>query len=169
MAQNDNLPILNIDAIDFRDWARGEKFGAKLGDVGRRLGAQKLGYNITVVSPGKRAFPRHNHTVNEEMFLILEGEGEIVIGAKRTPVRKGDFIACPPGGVDVAHQIVNTSNADLKFLAVSTRLAPEIVEYPDSGKTGIMGEVPKADGKPEIRRWIVRGQANENDYWEGEA
>src|SRR5690348_11863028 len=120
MAQNDNLPILNIDAIEYRDWARGEKFAAKLGDVGRRVGAQKLGYNVTVLPPGKRAFPRHNHTVNEEMFLILEGEGEVVIGAKRTPVRKGDFIACPPGSTDTAHQIVNTSNADLRYLAVST-------------------------------------------------
>ena len=169
MPQNDNLPILNMDAIDYRDWTRGEKFGAKLGDVGRRLGAKKLGYNITVLLPGKRAFPRHNHTVNEEMFLILEGEGEVIIGGKRVAVRKGDFVACPPGGAESAHQIVNTSKAELKFLAVSTRLSPEIVEYPDSGKTGIMGEVPKGEGKSEVRRWIVRGQSNENDYWDGEA
>jgi uncharacterized cupin superfamily protein len=169
MAQNDNLPILNIDQIEYRPFGRGEKFACKLGDAGRRLGAQKLGYNVTVVPPGKRAFPRHNHTVNEEMFLILEGEGEVVIGEKRRPVRKGDFIACPPGGVDSAHQIVNTSAAELKYLAVSTRLAPEIVEYPDSGKAGIMGEFPKGDGQSEVRRFIVKRQADENDYWDGEA
>jgi hypothetical protein len=47
--------------------------------------------------------------------------------------------------------------------------APEIVEYPDSGKTGIMGEFPKGDGKSELRRFIVRRQADENDYWDGQA
>jgi hypothetical protein len=53
-----------------------EKFSAQVGDVGRRLGAQKLGCNLTVVPPGKRAWPFHNHRVNEEMFVVLEGEGE---------------------------------------------------------------------------------------------
>jgi uncharacterized cupin superfamily protein len=46
-------------------------FEARLGDIGRRLGAQKLGYNLTVVPPGKRAFPFHNHHINEEMFVVV--------------------------------------------------------------------------------------------------
>jgi len=45
--------------------------------VGTRLGARLLGYNITAVPPGKRAFPLHNHMVNEEMFFVVEGHGEV--------------------------------------------------------------------------------------------
>ena len=74
-------PILNIADVEFRKVGHGatfrenapEKFQSQIGDIGRRLGAQKLGYNITVVPPGKRAFPFHNHRANEEMFLVLEG------------------------------------------------------------------------------------------------
>jgi uncharacterized cupin superfamily protein len=170
-------PILNIADVEFRQFGHGvshpgasdapEKFSAKLGDIGRRLGAQKLGYNVTVVPPGKRAWPFHNHRINEEMFLILEGEGEVRIGAETYPIKKGDVIASPPGGSETAHQIVNTSNAELAYLAVSTRISPEIVDYPDSKKFGVLAELTGPEGKPQIWRFINRGEASLN-YWDGE-
>ena len=43
----------------------------------------------------------------------------------------------------MAHQLINTSATDvLRVLAVSTRLSPEIGEYPDSGKFGVLAELP---------------------------
>ncbi|MBV8061962.1 MAG: cupin domain-containing protein, partial [Nevskia sp.] len=106
-----------------------EKFDGGLGLIGPALGAQKLGYNLTVLAPGKPAFPFHNHRVNEEMFFILEGNGELRLGNARYPLRAGDIVACPPGGPETAHQIVNTSDRELRMLAVSTRLYPEICDY----------------------------------------
>ncbi|MES2225322.1 MAG: cupin domain-containing protein [Patescibacteria group bacterium] len=137
-----------------------ERFeGATMGFIGPRIGAQKLGYNITVVPAGKRAFPFHNHYANEEMFFILEGEGEIRLGSERFPVKKGDFIACPSGtGVEHAHQIINTSTEELRYLAVSTKISPEIAEYPDTGKFGVLAENFRFVGRTE----------NSLDYWEGE-
>jgi uncharacterized cupin superfamily protein len=161
-------PILNAADVQFRSTEHGEKFAARVGDVGGRIGASKLGYNICVVAPGKRAYPRHNHTVNEEMFFVLQGKGEVILGAERFAIREGDFIASPPGGADTAHQIVNTSDAELKYIALSTKLAPEVVEYPDSKKFGVMAPVPDASGKPQVKRFIVRDQATAKDYWEGE-
>jgi uncharacterized cupin superfamily protein len=162
-------PILNIADVEYRRWGHGDRFEARIGAIGGRLGAQKLGYNVTVLAPGKRAFPFHNHNVNEEMFFVLEGEGEVRIGESRHAIRAGDVIACPPGGPESAHQIVNTSaTAELKYLAVSTRLAPEVLEYPDSGKFGVLAELaPGADGKPRPFRFVSRVDANV-DYWEGE-
>ncbi len=142
--------------------------GAQLAPVGAKLGAQKLGYNVTALPPGKRAFPLHHHHVNEEMFFILEGEGEIRIGQTRQPVKRGDFIACPPGGPETAHQIVNTSQAELRFLAISTRLSPDIAEYPDSKKFGVLADFgPGPDGKPQWFRYLGRAEQSLN-YWEGE-
>jgi uncharacterized cupin superfamily protein len=170
--------IINIDELEYRPWGHGhgrpgettpgEGYEARLGDIARRLGAQKLGYNLTLLPPGKRAFPFHAHRVNEEMFFILEGEGEIRIGAARYPIRTGDVIACPAGGPETAHQIINTSTtAELKYLAVSTRHSPEIAEYPDSGKFAIFAELPTAADKPQYFRFV--GRSGESlDYWEGE-
>ena len=170
-------PILNLADVEFRQVGYGsnfpgaenapEKFAARLGDIGRRLGAQKLGYNLTVVPPGKRAFPFHNHRINEEMFFILEGEGEVRIGRDTYPIRQGDVIAHPPGGPETAHQIINTSKSELKYLAVSTRLSAEIAEYPDSEKFGVYAEYPSVDGKPSGFRFISRASENIN-YYDGE-
>jgi uncharacterized cupin superfamily protein len=161
-------PILNVTELEYRRWGQGDRFEARIGALGGRLGAQKLGYNVTVLPPGKRAFPFHNHRVNEEMFFVLEGEGEVRIGESRHAIRSGDVIACPPGGPETAHQIVNTSAAELKYLAVSTRFSPDIAEYPDSEKFGVLAEFPPgADGKPELFRFVSRVGANV-DYWDGE-
>jgi len=161
-------PIVNLAELEFRDFGHGERYQARIGAIGARVGAEKLGYNLTVLPPGKRGFPCHNHRANEEMFFVLEGEGEVRIGPERYPIRAGDVIACPPGGAERAHQIANTSNAELKYLAVSTKMYPEVAEYPDSGKFGVLVEIPASDGgKPTQFRFVGRPEDGV-DYWEGE-
>jgi len=157
--------ILNISEIEHKpfpapmpDSVKAKYEGATIGLVGRSIGAVKLGYNVTTVPPGKRTFPFHNHQVNEEMFFILEGQGEVRLGAETFPIKQGDFIACPAGGPESAHQIVNTSEKELKYLAVSTTMYPELAEYPDSGKFGVLSET---------FRFIGRAK-DSLDYWEGE-
>jgi uncharacterized cupin superfamily protein len=136
--------IINIDDIEFqkRPDAMGTPpphYDALLAFIGPALGAQKLGYSVTKLSPGgNRAFPFHSHRVNEELFIVWEGEGEVRLGTERLPIKKGDFIACPPGDSTTAHQIVNTSHAELVYIGVSTKESPEIAEYPDSHKFGIL-------------------------------
>ena len=169
-------PILNIADVELlprpaayaATGEAAERFDAQVGMIGSVLGALKLGYNLSAIPPGKRAFPFHNHRVNEEMFFILEGSGEIRIGDERYPIRQGDIIACPPGGAETAHQIINTSNAELKFLAISTAQSPEICEYPDSGKFSIWALYPPdTDGKPQGFRYVGRAEGS-IDYWDGE-
>ena len=102
------------------------------------------------------------------MFFVVEGQGELRLGTAVHPIRAGDLIACPPGGAETAHQIVNTSNADLKFLAVSTRLSPEVCEYPDTGRFGLLAQMPgAAGGNPRELRFM--GRASDSlEYWDGE-
>jgi uncharacterized cupin superfamily protein len=168
-------PIINLDEIELpprpaqfaAPGAAAERFDGRMGEVAPRIGARKLGYNITAVPPGKRAFPLHNHHVNEEMFFILEGSGEVRIGKSTHPVRRGDFIACPPGGPETAHQIINTGTTELKYLAVSTLLYPEICDYPDSGKFLVAEGQRDEHGKVQGFRHIGR-TGTSVDYWEGE-
>lgn len=167
-------PIVNLDELEFRSFDqtmppnRPARFDARIAPIAPRVGAQKLGYNVTVIPPGKAAYPLHAHRVNEEMFFVLEGAGELRVGAERFPIRKGDFVACPPGGPETAHQILNTSSAELTLLSVSTKLWPEIVDYPESKKVGVAADLgPGPDGKPRVIRFLAR--AGESlDYWDGE-
>ena len=161
--------VVNIDSLAYDDWGHGEKYQAQLGRISTQVGATQLGYNLTVLPPGKAAFPCHSHRVNEEMFFIVEGEGELRVGDDREPVRAGDVICCPAGGTDTAHQISNTSkDTTLRFLAVSTNRWPEIAEYPDSGKMGVLDKSTESDGKPTYIRLILKEGEGQTDYWEGE-
>lgn len=153
-------PVINIADVELlprppATGAAADSYEARIGRVSTQLGAQNLGYNITAVPPGKRAFPFHSHQVNEEMFFVLEGSGEVRIGETAYPIRQGDVAACPPGGKETAHQVINNGSVELKYLAVSTRMSPEIAEYPDSGNFGLYAELPAgADGKPGMLRFI---------------
>jgi uncharacterized cupin superfamily protein len=168
-------PILNIADVELQPRptsfaASGDaagKYDARMGEIAPRVGAKLLGYNITAVPPGMRAFPKHNHRANEEMFFVLEGNGELHVGDQVHPVRAGDIIGCPPGGPETAHQLVNTGATELKYLAVSTRLSPEVCEYPDSGKFGVSVYGTDANGTPWAFRHIGR-TGDARDYWEGE-
>lgn len=55
----------------------------------------------------------HYHPLTEEIYYILEGQGNMRIDDETRPVRPGDAIAIPPGAL---HQITNTSTVALRFL-----------------------------------------------------
>ena len=109
------------------------------------------------MAPGKRSCPYHYHLAQEEMFVVLEGAGSLRVAGELLPVRAGDVIFIPPGP-QYPHQLINTSDAPLKYLSISTQERPELCRYPDSGKTG---------GFAEGHRLMQREAAN-LDYWDGE-
>ena len=140
-----------------------ERYAARTARISALLGARKLGYNVTVLPPGKKAYPFHNHHVNEEMFFVLDGAGEVRIGNSTFPIRAGDVISCPPGGPELAHQIANTGAVDLRYLAVSTNMSPDIAEYPDSQKIGVLES--RAPQPP----FVYLGRSSSDvHYWDGE-
>lgn len=157
-------PILNLADAVFDDDERNGLYTSRRATISDLIGARQLGYNLTIVPPGKVQCPFHSHHGEEEMFLILEGTGELRFGGERYPLRPLDVIACPTGGAEVAHQIVNTGDVDMRYLAVSTLAAVEVCEYPDSGKISAVAGPRGA----RHRRAMFRA-ADEVDYYEGEA
>jgi uncharacterized cupin superfamily protein len=101
------------------------------------------------------------------MFYILQGTGELRVGGERYSLRAGDFIASPPGGPDSAHQIINTGSEELRYLAVSTMITPDVAEYPDSGKVALVSRQPAAGGELRVVRQIGRPDSS-IEYWDGE-
>ncbi len=160
-------PVLNIDDAELMDFGSPNgKFQAKLGRMGPALGAEKLGCMLTLVEPGKRAFPFHVHHAIEEMFYIIDGEGEYRFGDETHQIKKGDLLGAPCGGPDRAHQIVNTGETTLKYLSFSTIENMDVVEYPDSNKFLAFSS---DDGNPQTARVRFIGRQDMSiDYFEGE-
>lgn len=156
-------PIANLDELEFDDVEANGRYTSQRALFSDRIGARLLGYNLTVVPPGKVQCPFHSHRGEEEMFLILEGSGELRFGDRRYPLRRHDVIACPVGGPEVAHQIVNTGSTPLRYLAVSNRARLDVCEYPDSDKMLVVSGGPGEQGM----RTMLRADATA-DYYDGE-
>ena len=158
-------PIVNLADVPLERSGHGDTFEAGLGAVGALIGTQKLGCRLTVVPPGKKAWPYHLHHVNEEFFFILQGEGTLRYDGQTYAIRQGDCIAAPTGR-GTAHQIINTSSAELRYLAISTMEHPDTFEYPDSNKRGLVVGAPPGRRPYEVRIWFRDDAAI--DYWDGE-
>jgi len=154
--------IRNIDAAPLKRETRAPLYDSMGARLATGTAAGKLGASVDVVPPGMRSCPYHFHHSQEEMFVVLEGHGTLRVAGEMLPLRAGDIAFIPPGP-DYPHQIINTSDAPLRYLSISTRDTPEIVEYPDSGK--FLASARAADG-PSFDA-IQRTDAS-LDYWDGE-
>jgi uncharacterized cupin superfamily protein len=156
-------PLVNVADIALEPQGNGQGFDAHIARIGLAIGTQKLGCSLVVVPAGKKAWPYHLQYANEEMFVILEGTGTLRYEGQTFPVKAGDVIATPIGK---AHEILNTSDAELRYLAISTMIEPDIAEYPDSGKRLMIAGSPP--GRRPYPLYVITPNDATADYWQGE-
>ena len=106
-------------------------------DLGRSAGSERTGLCHVEVAPGKQGAPRHCHSADEEIFVILEGGGTLRLGDKEAPIRAGHVLGRPPG-TRVAHSF-RAGDEGMTYLAYGTREANDIAYYPDSDKVNFRG------------------------------
>ncbi|OFW72711.1 MAG: hypothetical protein A2Y55_11145 [Actinobacteria bacterium RBG_16_68_12] len=127
--------------------------------VGARLGAELIGGSMYELDPGDRLWPYHLHHGNEEWLIVVRGQPTLRTPEGEHDLREGDVV-CFLRGQAGAHQVSNRTDTPIRVLMLSTLLAPEIVEYPDSGKVG----TSDAKGK----RILLSRPGPMLDYWDGE-
>ena len=149
--------IRNTDEVQLERQHRAPLYDTLCGGITDGMAARKLGAGFDILAPGKRSCPYHYHLAQEEMFVILEGTGTLRVAGEMLPVRAGDVVAIP-AGPEYPHQFINTSDAPMKYLSISTQERPEICVYPDSGKVGASAPGHKLMQRP----------ATNLDYWHGE-
>ena len=149
--------IRNTDEVKLERQERAPLYDTRCGGVTDAMVAKKLGAGFDILAPGKRSCPYHYHLAQEEMFVILLGEGSLRVAGQTLPVRAGDVVVIPPGP-EYPHQFINTSDAPMHYLSISTQEEPEICGYPDSGKLGAFAAGHRLRVRP----------ATNLDYWDGE-
>lgn len=149
--------VRNIDEIELSHTPREPLYDSRYGGLSDGTAARKLGAGYDELPPGKRSCPYHYHLAQEEMFVILEGEGCLRVAGEMVPVRAGDVVFIPPGP-EYPHHFVNTGSSTMKYVSISTQERPELCVYPDSNKMAAY-----APGHRLVQR---RGEAL--DYWDGE-
>src|SRR3954447_24563818 len=125
----------------------------KIRPIGGALGAETTGMRHVRIAPGAHGTPHHCHGAEEEVFVVLGGDGVVRLGEERFPVARGTVVARPPG-TGVAHSFI-AGDAGLELLGWGTREPNDIAYYPDSGKVFLCGVG-------------VIGRLEPTDYWDGE-
>jgi uncharacterized cupin superfamily protein len=100
--------------------------------IGRRVGAEQLGASLFDVPAGGATFPFHAHHANEELLIVLAGTPTLRTLDGERQLAEGEVVAFPAGRRG-AHALTNRTETTVRILIVSTMLAPEINEFPDSG------------------------------------
>ena len=146
--------VRNLDEVVLQREHRPPLYDSLCGRLSTGTAARKLGAGYDILAPGQRVCPYHFHHAQEEMFVILEGCGSLRVAGELLPLRAGDVVFIPPGP-EYPHQIINTSDAPMRYLSISTQERPEVCEYPDSNKLSVSGHGAylAAEGV---------------DYWQGE-
>lgn len=160
-------PIVNIAELPLDRWTRSDFYAASDARIGPMIGVKDLGISYSEVEPGKSSCPFHNHHVEDEMFIILEGEGTYRFGAESYPIKAGDVLGAPAGGQETAHQIINTGTTVLRYYGISTMSLADVCEYPDSGKFGVFSRSTRNPYDHTTIRHLDR-VGNGVDYWDGE-
>jgi uncharacterized cupin superfamily protein len=83
-------------------------------NLGKQLEASQLGARMWRVEPGK-ASTRHRHFSQEELYVLLEGEGRVRIGDEVLTLAPLDTLLVEP---DTDRQLFNDTEADQLWLVV---------------------------------------------------
>jgi uncharacterized cupin superfamily protein len=149
--------VRNVDEVALERQVRAPLYDTRTGPLSDGTAARKLGAGFDILEPGKIACPYHYHLAQEEMFVILEGEGTLRVAGQRVPVRAGDVVFIPPGP-EYPHHLINTGTLPMGYLSISTQERPELCYYPDSDKLAAF--------HPDHR--LVQRRSGSLDYWDGE-
>jgi uncharacterized cupin superfamily protein len=150
--------MVNIYDTHFDEPRAYDGFRARRARLGRQLATERLGLSLWEVEPGQAAYPYHAHLTEEEIVVILEGRPSLQTPDGWRELEEGEVVVFPTGEKG-AHQIVNKTDALVRFLAFSNSGEPEIVIQLDAGKYGIR------DGGSQTTEWFRKADAVE--YFDG--
>ena len=154
------MDVFNLNADEWDRVEEREGWRSKDAWVGAKIGAELLGGSMYELEPGDRLWPYHTHHANEEWMIVLRGRPTLRTPEGEQELREGDVV-CFNRGREGLHQVRNATEEPIRVLMLSTLLAPDVVEYVDSGKVSVVD----AKGKRLFREF--RGP--DAEYWEGES
>jgi uncharacterized cupin superfamily protein len=134
------VPFRRLDA-DAAHWRRSNQMGVLNTDLAKQLEATTLGARLWRLEPGQ-ASTRHRHARQEELYLLLEGEGRIRIDGELLTLAPGDTLLVEPESV---RQPFNDTGADQLWLVVGAPPeAANTLEMSDEELRALYPDGPRA-------------------------
>jgi len=111
--------------------------------VSAGAGSRATGLNHVTLQADAQGAPPHCHSVEEEIFLVLDGAGTLELWGRGAtapeehPLRSGDVIS-RPAGTGIAHTL-RPGPDGITYLAYGTREPSDMCFYPQSGRVSFRG------------------------------
>ena len=136
------------DSVVHVDDVEGDHDGGSWRLLARTAGAERTGLNWGRLPAGEEGAPPHSHSADEEVFVVLEGEGTLElhpspqrvragVAYEEEPIREGSVIS-RPAGTGISHGL-RAGEPGLTFLAYGTRRPDDVCYYPRSNKIYFRG------------------------------
>ncbi|MCZ6635377.1 MAG: cupin domain-containing protein [bacterium] len=74
----------------------------------------KLHLHVSEIGPGTRSHPPHQHE-GQEIFFVLEGEGEVMFGESTHQVNGGEAVHV---NCEILHGIQNVGSGPLRYAVI---------------------------------------------------
>ena len=113
-AQGEGWFVLNARDACWRD--RGPR--GKLCHFEERQDFPQLGIHLYVLEPGQ-PMSMYHWEADQEDFLVLSGEGLLIVEGEERPLKAWDFVHCPP---KTDHVIVGAGDGPCVVVAVGARV-----------------------------------------------
>jgi uncharacterized cupin superfamily protein len=130
--------IINVADVEPVTFQR-DRVDARARFLGRTLGARRTALNLTELAPGSESAQPHCHSAVEELFVVLDGDGVLVLGPdeEERPVRAGSLVS-RPAGTGVAHGF-RAGAQGMTLLMYSDVDPNDMCFYPRTGKVLLRG------------------------------
>lgn len=143
------------DNIWSDEWGeQGEDWSGGGGREKRLPRGDELGGTLYELAPGNFVV-YHFHHRWEELLIVLRGRPTLRTPEGERVLQEGDVVHFPVGPAG-SHALRNESDDVVRYVMVSTRGAPEVVEYPDLGQ--ITAQAPTGSQTGE-RLWLIHDVA----------
>jgi len=115
MSKENKLTVKKTETLNFYQ-GPGAIEGIKFKSAGSDLGVKSWGMNLLEMSPDCISYPEHNHIKDgqEEVYLVLKGDGLIIVDGVETRIFIGDFLKVV---AEANRKIVSGKNG-ITFLAL---------------------------------------------------
>ena len=145
--------VVHRSAVEGEPFRRGPVARVRF-KLSAEAGSVLTGLQYVELDAGGESAPPHCHSAEEEIFVVLGGDGWLSLGEERIALRPGHVVVRPPASC-VAHMFTGGAEQGLQYLAYGTREDNDICFYPRSGKISFAGVG-------------VIGRLEQLDYWDGE-
>ena len=132
-----------LQDFDWRTPALPAVLDGRARPLGKAGGAVATGLNHVVLPAGGGGAPAHCHSLEEELFVVLDGDGVLELwgrgaeGPEEHPLHPGDVVS-RPAGTGVAHAFAPGAGG-LTYLAYGTREPNDMCFYPQLGRVSLRG------------------------------